>query len=83
MYVKAHFCPAMSRYGHSLLEEARDENHKMRDTILGLQEQLANMERERNVMQHQLRLKSTSGFRVNLGTEYGQILSDFKQMRSQ
>lgn len=45
------------KYGHSLLEEAREENQKMQGVIQGLQEQLANMEREHDILQNELRLK--------------------------
>lgn len=47
-----------ARYGHSLLEEAREENKRMHNMIIGLQEQLVNMERENNKLQQELRLKS-------------------------
>ncbi|XP_039255957.2 protein fantom-like [Styela clava] len=48
------------RYGHSLLEEAREENKNMQNVIIRLQEQLANAESENNQLQNELRLKNVA-----------------------
>lgn len=52
--------PALPRYGHSLLEEAREENRNMQNVILALQDQIASMEQEHNVLQDELRLKNVA-----------------------
>ncbi|XP_076809545.1 protein fantom-like isoform X2 [Clavelina lepadiformis] len=38
--------PQPNRYGHSLLEEARNENHRLHQQLLALHEQIARMEEE-------------------------------------
>nr|CAB3265690.1 protein fantom [Phallusia mammillata] len=44
-----------SRYGHSLLEESRNENHHLREQIIALQNNVASMQDENDALHQQIR----------------------------
>uniref|UniRef100_H2ZMG7 C2 domain-containing protein n=1 Tax=Ciona savignyi TaxID=51511 RepID=H2ZMG7_CIOSA len=53
--------PHQPRYGHSLLEEARDVNHQLEMQILALQEQVVIMEREnQDLKQEMISMKASN-----------------------
>lgn len=43
------------RYGHSLLEESRNENHRLQEQVLALQNHVATMQDENDVLQQELK----------------------------
>ncbi|XP_038049511.1 protein fantom-like isoform X2 [Patiria miniata] len=47
----------LPRYGHSLLEEAREENHRLEEMIQDLQDHIASLEQDREILQEQVRIK--------------------------
>ncbi|XP_022097495.1 protein fantom-like [Acanthaster planci] len=47
----------LPRYGHSLLEEAREENHRLEEMIQDLQDHISSLEQDREILQEQVRIK--------------------------
>ncbi|XP_033626403.1 protein fantom-like isoform X2 [Asterias rubens] len=47
----------LPRYGHSLLEEAREENHRLEEVIQDLQDHISSLEQDKDILQEQVRIK--------------------------